>query len=58
MDKIASTAAKHGVTPGMLAVDDVRKRAEQGYRLLNMTGDIWLLKEAAENLLRNSRKVT
>ncbi len=56
MERIAESAKTHGKIPGMLAVDDVKKRASQGYKLLNITGDLWLLKDAALSLLKNSRE--
>ncbi len=56
MDRIVRSCEKHGVVAGMLAVDDVRKRVGQGYRLLNKGGDLGFLKEAAARSLDEARK--
>jgi len=58
MQRIVDSARKHHVTAGMLATDDVRKRAAQGFKLLNISGDLWLLKEAATRLLKVARDAT
>jgi 2-keto-3-deoxy-L-rhamnonate aldolase RhmA len=51
MQKIADAAKRHGVIAGMLATDDAKKRIDQGYRLINISGDLFLLKEAAKRVL-------
>ncbi len=56
MQRIVDSAQRHHITAGMLAVDDVKKRASQGYKLLNVSGDLWLLKDAAARLLKMARE--
>ena len=51
MQKIADAANRHGVIAGMLATDDAKKRIDQGYRLINISGDLFLLKDAAKRVL-------
>jgi 2-keto-3-deoxy-L-rhamnonate aldolase RhmA len=56
MGRIARACRKHHVVAGMLAVDDVGKRAKQGFTLLNKTGDLGLLINAATRSLAESRE--
>ena len=56
MQKIADGAKSHNVVAGMLATDNVQKRAAQGFRLLNVSADIVFLKEGAATALSNARK--
>ena len=56
MQRIADAAKKHGVVAGMLAVDDVSKRAAQGFQLLNISADIAFLRDGAATALSNGRK--
>jgi len=51
MQKIVDSAKKHGVIAGMLATDDVKKRVNQGYTLINISVDYMLLREAAKKIL-------
>jgi 2-keto-3-deoxy-L-rhamnonate aldolase RhmA len=55
MDKIAASCKAHGVTAGMLAVDDAGRRAKQGFRLLNKGGDFGHLIAASTRSLAESR---
>jgi 2-keto-3-deoxy-L-rhamnonate aldolase RhmA len=56
MDRIATSAKRHEVIAGMLAVDDVAKRVAQGFRLLNKSGDLGILMEAAGRSLKEARE--
>ncbi len=56
MQRIADAAKRHNIVAGMLAVDDVSKRAAQGFQLLNLSADIVFLKNGAAAALANARK--
>ena len=56
MSKIVRACQKHHVVAGMLAVDDIGKRAKQGFTLLNKTGDLGLLISTATRSLSESRQ--
>ncbi|MDA4114819.1 MAG: aldolase/citrate lyase family protein [Thaumarchaeota archaeon] len=56
MNKIVRSCQKHHVVAGMLAVDDIGKRAKQGFTLLNKTGDLGLLINTATRSLSESRQ--
>ncbi|MDA4136988.1 MAG: aldolase/citrate lyase family protein [Thaumarchaeota archaeon] len=56
MEKIVKACKRHHVVAGMLAVDDIGKRAKQGFTLLNKTGDLGLLIGGATKSLSESRQ--
>ncbi|MDA4129616.1 MAG: aldolase/citrate lyase family protein [Thaumarchaeota archaeon] len=51
MQKVVDAAKRHGIIAGMLATDDVKKRIQQGYKMINISGDLMLLKDAAKRIL-------
>jgi len=56
IEKIVKACKRHNVVAGMLAVDDIGKRAKQGFTLLNKTGDFGLLINGATKSLAESRQ--
>jgi len=56
MQKIVDSAKKNGVTAGMLACDDPKKRISQGYTLLNISADFMLLRDAAKKVLETGNE--
>jgi len=57
MEKIVSACKRHNLVAGMLAVDDVKRRLDQGFRLLNVGTDYFFLRNAVNSAAASARKI-
>lgn len=53
--KIRDSCIRNGVAPGIVAVDDVEKRLEEGFRFFQVTQDTSLLSNCGTEVLRRCR---
>ncbi|MBS7650812.1 MAG: aldolase/citrate lyase family protein [Candidatus Bathyarchaeia archaeon] len=59
MDRVVSVCEAHNVSPGLLApIGPVEKSIEQGFKLISLGGDLRLLIDCVEEILKRSRSIT
>ena len=58
LDKVVAAAKRNKVAAGFLAVDDVRRRAKQGFTWLNIQADLSFLKDGAKKALDDAITAT
>jgi 2-keto-3-deoxy-L-rhamnonate aldolase RhmA len=56
IEKVVSTCQAHGVSPGMLApAGPVETTLQQGFKMIQLGGDLIILTEGVMNRLRNAK---
>jgi 2-keto-3-deoxy-L-rhamnonate aldolase RhmA len=57
IETFLQSAQRHGVAAGIVAIDDIKERVSQGFTMLLIANDFFLLKNSASDTINRARKI-